>query len=544
MPKTLKLPYANREYDAILAEIRNRLATELPESNDWLESNVGRWIIETFAAIADMTSFTIDRQAAECYLDTVETRENLVAILKLLGFQPFNPVPEETDVVFTLNKTAASDVQIPKNTRLFSSVTSLPWLTMTATAVRAGSQTATTQARQGEYRSIDFVSSGNPFQQFVINSTKVAQAEVQVTVDGNAWQPAGDGEPNHPPSMVGLGGDAEYFLVIHTQDMKTMIQFGDGIDGLIPPKGAQIVVQVLLTEHVNGHANAHQIDQVVDIIAPSGNGITVDNPTASGGGLDHESIASARLRWPGVFASQNRAVTLADYEAQARLVPGVLQARAVDHSMDDSVMFFEVNLYIVGGNGLPSDSLNQQVAPIMDQVKMNPVTVNVISPSPVNVDILITQLFVNRQFVKENVAALVLTTISDFFTMTSDGSGPVNLGTNIVVSQLAAAIQNVEGVSSFTWMVRELSSEDAAANVAAAPTLIVSNTLPIGAGGVPIVLPDDWEFPLDANGHPTTLDAPYIVVGPHEYAFLNSALFVQVPDPQNPSNTIPNIVTV
>lgn len=531
MAKNQKLPYTNREFDTILSELRARLNVELPESNDWLESNVGRWITETYAAIADMTAFTIDRQAAECYLDTVETRENLVALLKLLGFQPFNPVSEETEVTFTVTSKQGSDVEIPKGTRLYSSKRSLPWVTTSTTVIFAGETTATAQARQGEYRTIEFVSSGNPFQQFIINSEKVAEGEVAVTVDGIDWTVA-DGLLGRPNTLVGLGADAEFFRVIHTQDRKTMIEFGDNIDGLIPPKGAEIMIRVFITEHVNGNVQSGEIDQLLDTLPVVSASVTVTNRKASGGGMDHESIASARLRWPRVFASQNRAVTLSDYEAQARLVPSVLQARAVDNTMDANVPLFEIELYIVGANGLTSESLNDEVGVLLDRVKMNPVVISVRSPEKVYVDILITQLYVYRQYVKADVAADVLVAVRDFFTLTADASGDVNMGSSVAISRLSAAIQNVTGVSSFTWVIKTLSPTDSAQDTLAEGHVIVNNT------PTALLLPTEWQS--------NPVDAAAISVLPTEYAVLNSVSFLQVLDDPNEPNgsTHPNLITV
>jgi len=439
---TLRIPYTSREFETILSEIRDRMRAELPDSNDFLESNVGRFMIELYAAVGDMIAFNMDRQAAECYVDTVETREHLVGLLRLIGFQPFNPVPEETAVRFSREAGQPLDttINVPKGTRLFSSATSLPWVTTAAAVLSPSVSSVLVQAKQGEYRTLNFVSSGNPFQEFLINSRQVAEGEVFITVDGTTWNQA---EQN---SLVGEGPDAPVFQVVRTQDQRTIVQFGDNIDGSIPAKGSAIAIQVFLTEHVNGRATTGQIDQLVDTLTAP---VTVRNPDPSRGGADFETVASARIRFPEAFATQKRAVTRGDYEAQAKLVPGVLQAKAVDNQLDPTVPLFSVHVFVVGNDGSVSSTLNDEVEELLNERKVNVMKVTVKSPTPIEVRVQIDELFVYRDFVPSEVESNVLTAIDNFFILSADDTGEIALGTDVALSRLFATISAVEGVSSF-----------------------------------------------------------------------------------------------
>ncbi len=482
-----RIPYVNRELDSILATLRDRLIRELPESNSWLETDIGRWTMNNFAAIADMISFVIDRQAAESYIDTVETRPNLVSLLKLIGFTPFNPVPEEVQVIFTVSTLQQQQMTealvIPKGTVLFASSAGKSFTTTeSATISTPGFETnaqgevipfeAAVQARQGVFKTVLFTSTGNANQQFGFKSPNIAEGMITVVIDAVPWTQATRN------TLVGAGRGAKLFKVLKTESKQTRVQFGDNVDGLIPAKGSQIAIEVFVTDHVNGHVGANTIDRI-DFSPPIGPlpfPTTVRNPRPSIGGRDHETIDSARLRFPAAFATQNRAVTLQDYEAQATLVPGVLQAQAVDKLVDDNVPLFNVNMFVIGNDGNVSDTLNEEVQRQVDDKKMHVITVNVTAPGEVLIDILITQLFVFRGFNFKDVAADVLQAIDGFFTPTDDTTSEIAIGKSIAISRLSSVIQNVNGISSFTWAVR---TQTPNMRLEIFPTVDSSNTAPV-----------------------------------------------------------------
>ena len=119
------IAYTSREFATILGDLRTNLqnATEtLPNVNDFLESNEGRFLLDQWAAVAEMSSFTLDRTAAESYIDTLEERASLVSLLKLIGYQPKNPTPELVSVTISRSDLSTTAVIVPRKTIINSRV--------------------------------------------------------------------------------------------------------------------------------------------------------------------------------------------------------------------------------------------------------------------------------------------------------------------------------------------------------------------------------------------------------------------------------------
>jgi phage-related baseplate assembly protein len=180
--------------------------------------------------------------------------------------------------------------------------------------------------------------------------------------------------------------------------------------------------------------------------------MTVTNSQSSSGASDFESLDSARLRYPAAFKALRRAVTLGDWEALSKMVPGVMQAKAIDINIDPSLAHFFVKVYVIGNGGVISEALNTAVAEELKLKRVNATIFQVLSPTPVDVDVDIN-IYVARAYSVSNVQSAVISTIEDFFTMTSSSNSEVKLGQGVRLSRLTARIQSVPGLQSFNYVV-------------------------------------------------------------------------------------------
>lgn len=433
-----KLDYTNREFQTILEDLRANLRRDLPGVNDFLESNEGRVLLDYPAGIADLLGFTIDRQAAELYIDTLETREALISLLRLINYQPANPIPEQ--VLVNLSRAGSSiesEYVVPKYSKLTADVEAgvIPFTTATQMVIPVGSSSATVLCVQGEWKTTRYISNGAPFQRFILQSRRIAQGFIRVFVGSTEWTLATDN------TMVGHRSADTVFVTRNLADQRVLVQFGNGGEGYIPPRGSEVKIHFMDTLGPNGHVEANAITSVADST------LVPNNPEPSTGGRDFETIEVARYRYPEIFKTQRRAVTLRDWEVLAQDVPGVMQAKAVDRNIDPSLTFFQVRLYVIGNGGITSDGLNKVVTDAMRSLRVNATVYEVVSPARVNIDVKVA-LNVYRQFDVDDVVGEVTAAIADFFEMTSEESSEVKLGQNISYSRLVAAVQAVAGVAS------------------------------------------------------------------------------------------------
>ncbi len=437
----VKLNYTGRDVPTMLKDLQQNLRDTVPSVNDFFESSEGRFLLDSFTGVGEVTSFVIDRQAAECYVDTVELRENLISLLKLIGYAPSNATPELVNVTFTRSVDLDSDLVVPKYTRLIATTQrkTIPFITADQVTIPTGTTSIDAMAVQGEWRSLTYTSNGAGYQAYLLPSKMIAEGYIRAYVDNIEWDEAEDN------TFVGHTPLDQVFRIIPQPDMRTLIEFGSGAEGAIPPLGAKVKIEYLETLNSAGHVNAKEIYAVADNSGLSY--LSVSNAYPSSGGQEYETISSARRRYPRVFKTMRRAVTLPDWEALAEKVPGVMQAKAVDLNIDPRMGYYKVKVYVIGFGGFTSDALNTAVKEYLRNRRMNSVPFSVLSPTEVLVDVL-GSVNVYRSYNQDDVMATVQATIRDFFEMTGLESSEIKLGQTVYQSRLVAAIQAVPGVAS------------------------------------------------------------------------------------------------
>ena len=431
------IDYSARELQLIMEQIKANLRSDLADVgvNDFFVSNEGFFILAQISGVAEMNGYTLDRTAAECFVDTVETRPNMVSLLKLIGFQLRNPTPER--VIATLRRTEdpASPRTVDQYTKILAKNASA-WSTEQAITFDSGVTQVTVGALQGDWSPVSYTSNGAPFQMLTLSSQNVADGMIRVAVEGVDWQLARNN------TFVGHGPDDTVFRVTNTADQRTRVEFGNGGEGLIPPRGSAVLINALVTLGPNGKIGEHQLANV----GVTGTSIVPDNDQPSAGGKDFETLSSAKRRYPAAFIAMRRAVTREDFEALALLVPGVMQAKAVDRNIDSRIGFFRIKLYVLGFGGVASDALNTTVndylVPRADAADL----FDVVSPTPIDVDVA-ANLHVKRSYPTDDVQSSVVSAVQDFFTMTDEDTSQIQLGADMPFSQLVAAMQAVPGVA-------------------------------------------------------------------------------------------------
>ncbi len=435
----VKINYTGRDVPTMLTDLKQNLRDTVPDVNDFFESSEGRFLLDAFTGVGEVTGFVVDRQGAECYVDTVELRENLISLLKLIGYAPSNPSPEIVNVTITRSGDLDTDLVIPKYTKLLavSQRRSIPFVTSSQVTVATGAASVTATAVQGEWRSLTYTSNGSGYQAYLLPSKMIADSYIRAYVDNAEWNLAEDN------TFVGHTPIDPVFRIIPQADKRTLIEFGSNSEGKAPPIGSKVKIEYLETLHTGGHINAKSIQSIV---TDSPN-LSVNNPYPSSGGLDFESIDSARRRYPLVFKTMRRAVTLGDWEVLAEKVPGVMQAKAIDLNVDSRMAYYKVKVYVMGFGGFTSDALNQAVKEYLRNRRMNSVPFDVLSPTEVMVDV-VGSINVYRSYNSDDVMAAVQAQIRDFFEMTHLDISEIKLGQKVYLSRLVAAIQSVSGVAS------------------------------------------------------------------------------------------------
>ena len=149
------------------------------------------------------------------------------------------------------------------------------------------------------------------------------QAVPVVTLDGtldartDSWDPAQD--------LLESGESDLVFVVEVDTDGTATLRFGDNTNGKAPDTGTSFVATYRIGNGTAGNVGA---DSLVFLAASDARIQSCRNPLPATGGTDPETNDQIRRRAPQAFLTQDRAVTMADYEAVAETNPNVDRAVA------------------------------------------------------------------------------------------------------------------------------------------------------------------------------------------------------------------------
>lgn len=165
------------------------------------------------------------------------------------------------------------------------------------------------------------------------------------------------------------------------------VRFGNGVHGLIPPKGDRNVQ--LARYQVGGGIEGNVAAGSLAVLKQSLTFIDgVTNPMPAGGGADLETVEEIKQRAPHLFRSRFRAVTAEDFEWVAREAStSVARARCLpckDREGEVTVVLVPKTAEAASGDApvmpLPSTELMRRVKDELDRCKLVSTIVHVVRP--------------------------------------------------------------------------------------------------------------------------------------------------------------------
>lgn len=461
----IQIDYTARDYEAILQEMLFMTTQLTPSWTDKEPGDIGVTILESVAYVADILSYQLDRVQNESYLATAQTRESVVNILRLIGYELAPASPASVSMVvrtdragvvlpegFTVKTSEDSGAETLQY-QLLESVT-LPVAGLycvssdlaKATRVFAGESITTNDDLlfvAGEEVFDTFTSFGSADQIFVATQSPVClssadSASISVTVGGTTY----DGKT----SFAGTDSSSEVFVYRFTAAQELLIAFGDGINGKIPPNNDAIT----LTYRIDGGVDGNRAGVGTIINFDSVVGVTeVYNVVQPSGGSDPETLLEAKRKGPRSLRTLDRCVTLDDFESMALLTPGG-SIRAARATQGDNPI--EVKVYVAsqGQNPIPSGRWYSDiqagygdigaVGRWLNQKKPAPTKLYIEPPTVVN-PYLEAEIHVYPNLLRQTVSFDVDVALQILFNTVTD-----DFGEGIPLSAISQTIENVRGV--------------------------------------------------------------------------------------------------
>ena len=333
--------FSNLDFDQIKTTLKDYLQTNANFTDYDFEGSNLSTVVDLLAYNTYITSYNANMVTNEVFIDSATLRENIVSLARNIGYLPRSRKASLTSVSFFVDTT---DI-IPS-----PSIVTLKKGVVATTAGAFGQQSyifsiledisvpvfnniaefTDIVVYEGNVLNIDFTYSlRNPTQKFIIPNAGVDTELISVHVKSNE-QSTRKTKYNAHSSLFDIGRDSKVYYLQEIEDERYQLLFGDGVFGKKLEEGNFIEADYIVTNGDTGNGvgrlsfggNLTYSRNGEDYNITSGISLMTTNAYATGGEMI-ESIDSIRKFAPRIYASQNRAVTAADYESlvPARIYP-------------------------------------------------------------------------------------------------------------------------------------------------------------------------------------------------------------------------------
>lgn len=243
------------------------------------------------------------------------------------------------------------------------------------------------------------VGNGAPKQHYKLREAPVLESEFGLySLEGEHWRAW-----TLRRDFDASARNAAHFLLDPGEGIVT---FGDGERGRVPPNGALLFAAASATRGEEGNLAAGLVRQLsvsshnravwLDFAANQVKQIEVTNLLPAGGGAPAEALHQTAARALAELEKPRRAVTLADYEALAREVPGVAIARVLARANQHpafpcyqapGVITVIVLPHVPLDRPMPSAALRRAVAAYLGRRRVLGTRVEVVGPTYVELSV-------------------------------------------------------------------------------------------------------------------------------------------------------------
>lgn len=328
----MELPIVSAlEFDQVRSSIKNYIKTKTDFTDYDFEGSNLSMLVDILSYNTLYTSYNVNMAANELNLDTAVLRDNIVSIAKRLGYTPNSYSSASVELDITVNNVSQyNTVRLDRGSVLAASANNknYSFILRDKLEITVNGRNSVKFSNVKIYEGIDLgisyiVDETNENQRFFISNNSVDIDSIRVSVISDPTNNV-EVEYTKKNTIVDVKNSDEVFFVEEVQDQKYEIIFGDDVIGRKVRDGEIIKIQYMITSGGEANdiskfrftGNVRGLNGVVDAVLPYGD---IDYVLTSGGvsdgGSSFESSKSIKYRAPRYYASQERAVTISDYEA-------------------------------------------------------------------------------------------------------------------------------------------------------------------------------------------------------------------------------------
>lgn len=318
---TPRLQISDLDFDQIKTNLKSYLKQQSQFQDYDFEGSGLNILLDVLAYNTHYNSYYLNMVANESFMDTALLRDSVVSHAKTLGYTPYSVTSPVSKVNITVESgdTTPGTLTIPKgfalNSNLIDNI-SYNFVTLDALTVTKANTTflfENVKIYEGSLSSYSFtyVKNSNPKSIFVLPDSNLDTSTISVSVTPNAGNTYSQ-VYTQVTDILDITSESLCFFLQESKNGNYEIYFGDGVIGKKLTDGAIVTVNYLVT---NGEA-ANAADGFSPNTTIGGySNITVDVVGVAAGGSNREAVDSIKYSSAAQYATQNRLVTVKDYES-------------------------------------------------------------------------------------------------------------------------------------------------------------------------------------------------------------------------------------
>jgi hypothetical protein len=306
-------------------QIKNNLKTFLKQQTkfqDYDFEGAGlNILLDVLAYNTHYNAYYLNMVANESFLDTAILRDSVVSHAKMLNYIPYSYTAPIATINITIDSgtTTPEEVTIPKGYIFLSNPidgTSYGFVTLNQyTATKSGTSFffENVEIYEGQLVTFNYTYTeiDNPKGIFIINDTNIDTESISITVQPNSANTASS-IYSKVDDVLEVTSDSEVFFLQEGRNGNYEVYFGDDVVGKKLSDGSIVSIQYLITKgDVADGADAFIGTNNIGTYST----FTIDVVDVAAGGSINESVDSIKFSAAAQYATQNRLVTVKDYES-------------------------------------------------------------------------------------------------------------------------------------------------------------------------------------------------------------------------------------
>ena len=326
-----KLEITDLDFDTIKTNLKTYLKGQTEFTDYDFEGSGLSVLLDVLAYNTHYNAFMANMLANEMFLDTAVKRNSIISHAKRLGYTPTSTKAPVAYVDVTVNEISTGSLTMNAGTAFSTTAsgTGYQYVTISDETLTPdnGIMTFSNLALyEGTYVTTTFtVDTSDAEQQFILSNNNIDTATFTVSVQTSSSDSTTT-TFTKGNSLVDIKSTTAAYFIQETVDGEWEIYFGDGVVGKALVDGNIITVKYVVTNGAD--SNGASAFTASGTIGGSSN-IVISTVSASSGGAVAENLDSIKYNAPFSYATQNRAVTAADYKAIVPTVYSNVQSIAV-----------------------------------------------------------------------------------------------------------------------------------------------------------------------------------------------------------------------